>query len=202
MTANRDFLDEGFRAVGDGLLRIVDRASLHLQPLALTKRMRRRCMAGMRQLTLILRRLLFLLALSIVLPPAKPRHRSGAACPDGVEDVTATFRAPVRGIALVPGLSGAFPERLRSLTRVIVSGPVPAAPVLARWAALHRILQAPDAHARRLAQTLRRWRLRGEPRPLVAPLAGAHRFSPALGLVAAVLPVHLKRALEAWPDTG
>ncbi|MEZ5969473.1 MAG: hypothetical protein R3C00_10540 [Hyphomonas sp.] len=67
------FFEQAFRTVGDGLLRIVARANLHLKPMTLTKSLKRRCLADLRQLAVILRRLIFLMALAIELAPARPR---------------------------------------------------------------------------------------------------------------------------------
>ena len=87
------FFEQAFRTVGDGLLRIVARANLHLKPMTLTKSLKRRCLADLRQLAVILRRLIFLMALAIELAPARPRTAKPAPLPDGVEDVTATWMA-------------------------------------------------------------------------------------------------------------
>ena len=163
------FFEQAFRTVGDGLLRIVARANLHLKPMTLPKSLKRRCLADLRQLAVILRRLIFLMALGIELAPprpgAGPDARRAAALPEGVEDVTASFGPQSKGFRLAPRMSGLFPDHLRTL-----SGPPPARSVsprrlLAQWQALHAVLKDPEAHARRLARTLARWRRAGEPAP-------------------------------------
>jgi hypothetical protein len=78
-------------------------------------------------------------------------------------------------------------------------GPVPAAPVFARIIALHRVLAAPAAHARRLARALDRLKQKGERTPVCAPMASAYRLRPELGLVASLLPGMVMAALGIWP---
>ena len=196
------FFEQAFRTVGDGLLRVVARANLHLKPETLTKSLKRRCLADLRQLSVILRRLIFLMALAIELAPARPRAAKPAARPDGVEDVTASFGPQTGLFGLAPRLSGPLPDCFRTCSGLRPGGPVAAAPLIARWIALHRVLQDPAAHARRLARTIRRWKARGETKPVVAPMAGRHRLHPELALIAGLLPGLLARALAGWYDTG
>ena len=196
------FFEQAFRTVGDGLLRIVARANLHLKPMTLTKSLKRRCLADLRQLAVILRRLIFLMALAIELAPARPRVVKPAPLPDGVEDVTASFGPQAGRFGLVPRLSGPLPDCFRTLSGPRPNGPVAAAPVIARWIAMHRVLQDPAAHARRLARTIRRWKARGEAKPVVSPFDGRHRLPPDLALIAGTLPGLLAGALAGWYDTG
>ena len=209
MVDHTAFLAQGFRLVGYALAETVSRANLHLKPDTLTRAVKRRCMAEFRVLATLIRRLIFLMALSIELPdvrhgPVKSgivSHSPVKSGMDGVEDVTASFGPQPAGFRLAPGLSGPCPDALRTAPRP-APGPVSAAPAIARWAALHRILKDPERAARRLARTIRRWRAGGEPKPLVVPMAHGHRLRPELGLVAGLLPQLLNTQMQDWPDTG
>ena len=74
--------------------------------------------------------------------------------------------------------------------------------MLARWAALCRVLKQPERHARRLARTLAHWQARGEAKPFAPPMTGTHRMPADLALVAQVLPQLIGKALAGWPDTS
>ena len=122
--------------------------------------------------------------------------------PEGAEDVTATFGPQFGSFGLVPRVSGPLPDCFRPLSGPHISGPVPAAPLIARWIALLRVLKDPEAHARRFARTIRRWRQRGEPRPHISPLVTRHRLRPDFALVSGALPGLLETALNGWFDTS
>ena len=193
MTDHTDFIEQGLHAAREALIDIGGAANLHLKPETISKSARRRCLAGFRQVAILIRRLLFLMALAIELAPARPRAaRPAALPPEGVEDVTATFGPQAGRFGLAPRLSGPLPDCFRPLSGPHISGPVPAAPLIARWVALLRVLKNPDAHARRLARTLRRWQARGEPRPHIAPMVARHRLRESAmdhpGLITAVVP--------------
>ena len=205
MQTQRAFLQTGLKAAELALADTAARANLHLRPETLTKSLKRRCMSQFRVLATLIRRLIFLMALSLDPGPLPPRE-TGRAAPeadaDGVEDVTASFGAFGQGIRIAPVSSGVSPESFRGSSGACLSGPVEAAPVLARWAALARVLKEPEAYAERLAVTIARWQAKGEAKPLIVPMAGCHRLGAEIGLVASMLPDLLTRALEGWPDTG
>ena len=111
------FLAAGFRAAGDALADTAGRANLHLRPETLSRAMRRRCLSEFRALANLLRRLLFLMALSMDLPPV--RHspdKSGEVLPQsglddtGIEDVTASFGPRPQGFRLAPAKAGPPPD--------------------------------------------------------------------------------------------
>ena len=82
------------------------------------------------------------------------------------------------------------------------SGPVQAAPILARLAALQELLAAPEAHAKRLARTLERQRKAGEAAPIALPMPRTHRMPPELGAIATALPELLRDAFKSWETSG
>lgn len=198
------FLAQGFEQAGFELADIISGANLHLKPETVTRSMAARIRARLKALETILRRLILLMAMALDLAPAKPRvPQAGASLPEGVEDVTASFRMylKTRRFMLMPPAMrapGHFPETRPTRP----PGPVPAAPLTAWAATLYRVLKNPEPAARRLARTVARMQKRGEGRPYCRPMARRHRMQPELALVAGVLPGLVNRALEAWNDTG
>ncbi|MEZ5997812.1 MAG: hypothetical protein R3B98_03855 [Hyphomonas sp.] len=201
MTLPEDFVAHALRVLGDALLAIIVRADLHLKPGELTRSLARRTARQMRELTLLIRRLIFLMALSVDLAPAKPRAPKARAVPAG-EDVTASFGAARIGVRLVPAPARAFPDHLRTLSGPPRKATVSAAPLLLRWIALNRVLTKPEQYAARLARVIERWKAARQPRPYVGPVPARHRFGAQLGLTAGAVTDMLRRALSDWPDTG
>jgi len=202
MTDNRALIEQGLKAAEAEVADAVVMANLHLKPDTITKSLRQRCMARYRQIAVIVRRLIFLLALSVQLAPTKPRAPRQAASQPGVEDVTASFGPQPAAFSLAPAKLTPRPESFASVTGGKPSGPVTAGPLIARICMLLRVIREPEAHARRLAITLRRWRTRGEPKPFIGPSAGRQRLRAELGLVAGLLPNLLNTAMADWPNTS
>lgn len=198
------FLTQGLEQAWFELADIVGGANLHLKPETVTRSMAARIRARLKALETILRRLILLMAMALDLAPVRPRPARGATpLPDGVEDVTASFLRHLNHhrIALMGRVlraPGAFPEA----TSVRPGGPAPAAPLIAHAAALLRILNKPEAAARRLARQVQRMKARGEGRPYCLPMVRRNRMQSELALLAGVLPGLVNTALEAWDDTG
>jgi hypothetical protein len=200
MSTPAAFLAHGLCQARLALAHVMGMTGAHLHPATLKRTITQKALARLKQLEIIVRRLLTLMALGIVLAPVKPR---GAAVPkpDQAEPVC---RKAAPGFSLTArllssynlDLSGLFPYTIRA------SGPVLAAPLLARLAALQFVLADPAAHAKRLARSLARQRRRGEPKPCVLPIARTYRLPTELGLIANALPVQLDIALESWESSG
>ncbi|MEZ5954976.1 MAG: hypothetical protein R3C13_11810 [Hyphomonas sp.] len=191
------FYREAVAALIGAVEALGQREGLYRAPQTLLKSARRRCLNQLRLFALILRRLIFLMALSVELAPVAPREGRNYF---DAEDTAS--RPRWRGLRLVPSVSGAFPELLRSLPGVFSPGPADAAPVIERWGQLFYALHHRERRARRLARTLQRWQAAGEGRPAVRPLEGVHRLTPRLGLIAGAVTARLDMALGVWPDTG
>jgi hypothetical protein len=202
MTEHRAFIDKGLKAAEAEVADAVAMANLHLKPDTITKSLRQRCMARYRQVAVIVRRLIFLLALSIQLAPARPRAQRQAASQPGVEDVTASFGPQLGAFKLAPAKITPRPESFAAAAGKKPAGPVTAGPLIVRICLLLKVIREPDAHARRLAFTLRRWRTRGESKPFIGPSAGQHKLRAELGLVAGLLPKLLGTAMEDWTNTS
>ncbi|MEZ5998822.1 MAG: hypothetical protein R3B98_09030 [Hyphomonas sp.] len=193
----RAFLHEAFEAVRAAVLDFGVRAGFERLTPRITKAARRRCLSGMRQLAILIRRLIFLMALSIELAPADPREGWNFFNSDDPKAKRAW-----RGLSLVPPVSRPFPDHLRTLSGPAIAGKVSAIPVVTRWVRLLEALSHREQRARQLARILRRWRAAGEAKPHVRPMARVHRLPPKLGLIAGALTVQLTTALQGWPDTG
>jgi len=172
-------------------------ANLHRAPAKISKSVKRRCMADLKRLTLMIRRLIFLIALSMDLAPLKPRRASNyfeAKAPAPQAD-TVSFQ-------VAPTSPGECPHFLRGPLMLPQPGPVDAAPILARWTALLHVLKTHHRRARSLARTLARWQAAGEAKPVILPMAKVQRLNPTLGLIANALPMLISQELKKWPDTG
>jgi len=194
------FITCALHEVRRGLAFAMVDANLDRRPETLTQAVARRVKARMKELEVILRRLIVLIALSLTLAPVKPRN---ASKPDGEGEPVLTKSSALYSIALTGqvdfySLDGpGFPDAASH-----ASGPVWTAPLLRRFAALARILRNPERYARRVARTLDRHRKAGEPRPACLPMTTTARLHPELGLVAAGLPQLLVAAFDRWIGTG
>ena len=199
MAQTDDFIQQGLAAARDALMDVAGQANLHLKPRTLTKSARSRCMGRFRTLMTVIRRLILLMALAVELSPLRQRTKQDASAPDGVEDVTAGFGSQTAPLRLAPVRVPVAGDPFSGGDRALVSGPVSAAPVIARWAVLYRLLEHPGRAAKRLARTLERWRAAKEPPPHIQPGGAIYRFGAELGLVASLLPQRLAAALSDWP---
>lgn len=194
------FITCALREVRRGLVMAMVDANLDHEPETLTQAVARRVKARMKELEIILRRLIVLLALSLTLPPPAPRP---AAKPAGEgQGPIDTKSQHLYSIALTgqthisnpddPGFpegDGKFPSSVST------------APLLRRFQAFARILKNPDRYARRVARTLERQRERARPRPYIMAMP-THRLHPELGLLAAGLPQLLAAAFDRWTGSG
>ena len=200
-----DIIHHGLEQARYALLAVINMTNAQLRPLTLQRSLKRRASGRLKQLEIIVRRLLTLMALALTLPAVRPRTGLTPATPvplpEGTELVTfpAPYRFALSGRVQPPVDSDAsvlFPGSLRA------SGPVLAAPFLARVSALYKVLEAPDLYARRLARSLARKQERGDPKPVALPMASAYRLRPELGMIATALPGMLSTALEKWDNSS
>ena len=200
-----DFIHHGLEQARLALWAVINMTNPQLRPLTLRRSLKQKAMGRLKQLEIIVRRLLTLMALGLSLPAVRPRTgltpATPAPLPEGTERVT--FPAPYRFAlsgrvqpAVDPDASRLFPGCVRA------SGPVPAAPFLARVSALYKVLEAPELYAKRLARSLERQRRRGDPKPVAMPMASAYRLRPELGMIATALPGMLNAALEKWDNSS
>mgnify|MGYP003626986287 FL=1 len=198
MTNPSAFVTHGIAHAQRALESIAAMTSAHLNPTTLKRTLAQRARAELARLEIIIRRLLTLMALGLVLPPVPFRAFSvHPSCTGRVETKASTDLT-----GLSPRLLGPDMDRAGLATTVRACGPVPAAPILARLAALQELLAAPEAHAKRLARTLERHRKAGDPAPMALPMPRSHRLPPELGAIATALPELLRDAFKSWESSG
>ena len=185
MAQTDDFIQHGLAAARDALMDVAGRANLHLKPETLTKSARSRCMGRFRALMTVIRRLILLMAFEVELSPLRQRAKKSVSPSDSAEDVTTSFGPQTAPLRLAPGRVPVAGDPFSGSGRVMMPGPVSAVPVIARWAALYRLLEHPGRAAKRLARTLERWRAAKEPPPHIQSGGAMYRFGAELGLVAA-----------------
>lgn len=198
MDDQTDLLKQGITDLRNDLFDTQGEANLHLRPETITRTLHARVLAKLKVIETLLRRLILLLAMTLELAPVR---RRAAPLPDGVEDVTASFRAhlpPQCRMVLMPSPSGT-PANISGVKTIRQSGPVLAMPLLRRAAGLLRIMKQPEAAARRMARLTERMKTRGEARPYCLPLAGRHRLRPELALLAGAIRLKVNAELAAWP---
>tara|TARA_R110000851_G_scaffold10055_3_gene36735 strand:- start:173 stop:769 length:597 start_codon:yes stop_codon:yes gene_type:complete len=198
MTNPSAFVSHGIAHALRALESVAAMTSAHLNPTTLKRTLAQRARAELARLEIIIRRLLALMALGLVLPPVTIRASSvHPSCTGRVETKASTGLTGLSPRLLGPDMDG---SALASATRAC--GPVPAAPIFARLAALQELLAAPEAHARRLARTLERQRKAGEAAPMALPMTRTHRLPPELGAIATALPELLRDAFKSWESSG
>ena len=202
MSATADFLSQGLAQARDAVISIMVQANLQLRPETLPRTHKRRALGRLRQIEMIIRRLLVLLAFSLKLSPLKPRKPAPRTqkpeLPEGA--ILIDLPMPYR-FALSPPILSYLPVHGFDGYRCQL-GPALAAPLIARITALQRVLADPQAFATRLARILERQKKARRPRPVILPIGHTFRLKPELGLVASVLPGLLRLAFEDWDDTS
>ncbi|MEZ6002276.1 hypothetical protein [Hyphomonas sp.] len=194
MTDRTDFLPQAFITLAHAIAKAGVYADLYKTPETIAKSVNRRVRAELKRLAVLLRRLIFLLALQMDLAPLKPRMGSNYYAPK-------TPDAEYRYIfAMVPAQSRPCPHFLKGPVTLPVPGPVPAAPLIARWQAMLDTMKHHKRRAKCLARTIQRWQAAGEARPHVPPIPNTHRMPAAVALVSGGLTVQLLEALKRWPE--
>ncbi|MEO0881226.1 MAG: hypothetical protein AAFY34_00720 [Pseudomonadota bacterium] len=183
--------------------------NIHVPQLGIAKWRIRRASVHLRALEMIVRRLIMLMALEIELEP-RPRA-TGADHPladplesklqsdPGVEIIDFP-RASGPRLALLPPLidfdrdvdfsSFSSPRRTADIKRFA-----------RRLIAIRKVLDAPSAHAKRLARSLGNLERHRELTPVVWPINLPQGLSPEVKLLSGGLTVQLRSALKAW-DTS
>ena len=216
MSKTAEFLSCGLERARGAVVSVVGMADLQTGARDLTHGLLARASGRLRQVEAIVRRLIFLMALSVQLGPTAPRKRGGAGepgLPAGLPEGTelAIFpRAYQHRLQLLPprtpfavtgqgwGSFGAVSVQSEDRSR---AKPDPRR-LIARIVAVQRVLAAPEAHARRLARSLKRLQAKGEPQPMIGPVESAFRLSPELGAIASLLPGMIRAGLESWESSG
>ena len=194
MKDSTDFFSQAFYKIARAIAEAGVNADLFKTPETIAKSLNRRVRAELRRLAVLLRRLIFLAALQMELAPLPPRTGSNYYEPKKPD---ADYRYV---FTMLPAPSRPCPHFLKGPVVVPSRGPVPAAPLIARWQAMLDTLKHHKRRAKRLARTIQRWQAAGEARPHVPPIPRSQRMPAALGLISGGLTVKLIEALKAWPD--
>tara|TARA_R110001606_G_scaffold112112_1_gene238813 strand:- start:100 stop:696 length:597 start_codon:yes stop_codon:yes gene_type:complete len=198
MSKTSAFVTHGIAHAQRALSAVAAMTNAHLNPTTLKRTLAQRARAELARLEIIIRRLLVLMALGLVLPPVPVRAFSVHSSGTGRVETKASGRLT----GLSPRIMGPDMDRDGLANTGRACGPVQAAPILARLAALQDLLAAPEAHARRLARTLERQRKAGEEAPMALPMTRTHRLPPELGAIATALPDLLRDAFKSWESSG
>jgi hypothetical protein len=181
MTERTDFFSQAFYTIARAIAEAGVNVDLFKNPQTIAKSVNRRVLAELKWLAVLLRRLIFLEALQMELVPLLPRTGSNYYEPRK-ED--AEYRYV---FTMVPAPSRPCPHIMRGPVTVPGRGPVPAAPLIARWQAMLDTLKHHKLRAKCLARTIQRWQAAGEARPHVPPIPRSHCMS---------------AALKRWPDSS
>jgi hypothetical protein len=194
MTDLTDFITHAFKTIARAVAEAGVNADLFKQPELISKTLKRRVSAELKRLAVLLRRLIFLMALQVELAPVKPRLGSNYfEKSEGEPEARKAF------FSVLPVPAGEAPDFLHGPITVPMRGPVPAAPLIARWEAMLETLKFCRRRAKCLARTIQRWKADGEARPYIAPIPRTHAMPAPLGLVSGGLTVQLTEALRDWP---
>jgi hypothetical protein len=195
MTERTDFFSQAYYTIARAIAEAGVNVDLFKNPQTIAKSVNRRVRAELKWLAVLLRRLIFLAALQMDLAPLLPRTGSNYYEPRK-ED--AEYRYV---FTMVPAPSRPCPHIMRGPVTVPSRGPVPAAPLIARWQAMLDTLKHHKRRAKCLARTIQRWQAAGEARPHVPPIPRPPHAGCA-ALVSGGLTVQLIDALKRWPDSS
>ncbi len=195
MTYPTDFITHAFRTIARAVAETGVNADLFKHPELIPKTLKQRVSTELKRLAVLLRRLIFLMALQVELAPLVPRPASNY-----FEKSEGEPKARKAFFSVLPVPAGEAPDFLRGPITVPTRGPVPAAPLIARWEAMLDTLKHARRRAKCLARTIQRWKADGEARPYIAPVPKTYAMPAALALVSGGLTVKLTAALHDWPS--
>ena len=194
MTQFSDFIIHAYKTIARAVAEAGVNADLFKQPELISKTVKHRVSVELKRLAVLLRRLIFLMALQVELAPLVPRPASNYfEKSEGEPEARKAF------FSVLPVPAGEAPDFLRGPITVPLRGPVPAAPLIARWEAMLDTLKHARRRAKCLARTLQRWKADGEARPYIAPIPKSYAMPAALGIVSGGLTAQLIDALRDWP---
>ncbi|WP_155840112.1 hypothetical protein, partial [Hyphomonas jannaschiana] len=117
----------------------------------ISKTVKRRVSAELKRLAVLLRRLIFLMALQVELAPLVPRPVSNY-----FEKAEGEAKPRKAFFSVLPTPASEAPDFLHGPITVPMRGAVPAAPLIARWEAMLDTLKYRQRRAKCLARTIQR----------------------------------------------
>ncbi|MEM9573215.1 MAG: hypothetical protein AAF996_17235, partial [Pseudomonadota bacterium] len=186
--------------------------NIHLSIKRVTKTRLRRASAQLRALETLLRRLIMYLALQMELEPrtdSPPTGKAGASetdntpiqTPEGIE-IAHFPRVRTPHLSLTPGYEdGRAAPDFSELSHRVTPTRILAKRFAQRIIAIRKVIDAPEAHAKRLAHRLRTMRAAREPAPILLPQIVPRGMSTEVAVIHGALKVELRAALKKW-DTS
>jgi hypothetical protein len=167
MTDLTDFITHAFKTIARAVAEAGVNADLFKAAGADPKTLKRRVSAELKRLAVLLRRLIFLMALQVELAPwCRAWASNYFEKSEGEPEARKAF------FSVLPVPAGEAPDFLHGPITVPTRGPVPAAPLIARWEAMLATLKFCRRRAKCRARTIQRWKAGGEARPYIAPIPG------------------------------
>ncbi|MEM8636373.1 MAG: hypothetical protein AAGF33_15510 [Pseudomonadota bacterium] len=212
MRTDDPLLPLAIEQIGIVVFSLIGWTGIHLSLRRPVKWKLRRAGTKLKALEGLVRKLIMTLALDLDLAPVGPRPKPSAAPTDAFcEDATQTpdsieiiefprVRQP--SLSLLPPVMD-FSEGvdLSQLPRLTTPVHIMARRFSRRIVALQKVLDAPEAHAKRLARSLHRIRKAGEPKPFLVASSFPNGFRPELSLLHVGLTERLRAQLNAWDSS-
>ncbi|MEM7660938.1 MAG: hypothetical protein AAF292_01710 [Pseudomonadota bacterium] len=197
--------------IGLAVVALMGWTEVHISERIPTKWKLRKASTRLRALETLVRRLIMLMALQLDLDqaearltPTKTENNPTSDAPEIINGVELVDFPTVRqrNLSLLPQLIN-FSEGvdLSDYPRPSTPTHIMARRFSRRIIALQKVLDAPEAYAKRLARTISKFRKAGEPAPLLmsAPLPSG--LSPEIGLLYGGVTMELQDCLHKW-DTS
>ena len=196
MTDLSDFIRHAHRTIARAVAETGVNADLIRFPETIRKSVKRRVSAELKRLAILIRRLIFLMALRVELAPLVPRPASNYfEKADGEPKPRRPF------FSVLPTLrvrSAGFSTRTNHGADARTCARRSADRPLDRHAGDDQVCRT--YRANRLARTIQRWKAAGEARPYIAPIPKAYAMHHSVALVSGGLTVQLVEALKDWPS--
>jgi len=208
MRVSDDILPMAIKQIGLAVTALIGWTCVHITEHVPSKWKLRRASTRLKALETLVRRLIMLLALDVEWEPTTPRAVQPKPNPDNIPETIdgveiALFpKARQRGLSLMPRIID-ISERpdLSHLPRVATPLHISTKRFTRRIVALQEVLEAPEAHAKRLARHLSKLRKSKEPAPVLIPLAIPNGLAPEIGLLSGGLAMRLGDALKSWDSS-
>ncbi|MEO1476148.1 MAG: hypothetical protein AAFS13_07175 [Pseudomonadota bacterium] len=208
MRVSDDILPMAITQIGLAVTALIGWTGVHLSEHVPSKWKLRKASTRLKALETLVRRLIMLLALDVAWEPKTPRaiqtkpdREDAAETINGVE-IAQFPKARQRGLSLMPRIIDIskrpdFSHLPRGATPIHMSTKRFARRIIA----LQKVLDAPEAHAKRLARHLSKLRKPKEPAPVLIPLAIPNGLAPEIGLLSGGLAMRLSAAFKAWDSS-
>ncbi|MEM6412154.1 MAG: hypothetical protein AAF683_11530 [Pseudomonadota bacterium] len=212
MRTDDPLLPLAIEQIGLVVFSLIGWTGIHLSLRGPVKWKLRRAGTKLKVLEGLVRKLIMVLALELDPTPVKPRPKPSTATadepcedaaqtPDNTEEIIFP-RVRCASLSLLPPVMD-FSEGidLSQLPRRTTPVHIMARRFSSRIVALQKVLDAPEAHAKRLARSLHRIRKAGEPKPFLVASSFPNGFRPELSLLNVGLTERLRAQLHLWDSS-